>query len=393
MDQAEAVRLLSRGDRGIAEWNLRRAEVEAPCLDGADLSRRMLRRINLSSVSLCGADLSGSDLRLADLSLSNLESARLRSTILRRAHLGDALLRGVDAEGCDLDRVNAPVASFEKARLQGANFRGANLYRSSFAEADLRDSNLRGANLRRCDLGGADFRGADLAAAKFIEANLDGLNLGGALTSHTLFASDLSGAIGLESVSFQGPSQVTLSAAASLSSDQAVAFLKGCGVPDQDIKHFTGRAEDEFYSCFISYSAKDESFAKRLHRGLQDAGVRCWFAPEDMKIGDRTMARIAEAIRDHDKLVLILSEASIDSDWVEHEVARALAEEASRPFSVLLPIRLDNAVMRCEFGWSKRLRQADKPTGRHIGDFTKSSDAAKYQASLERLLRDLRRPE
>ena len=37
----------------------------------------------------------------------------------------------------------------------------------------------------------------------------------------------------------------------------------------------------EFYSCFISYSSKDEEFAKRLHADLQSNGVRCWFAPEE----------------------------------------------------------------------------------------------------------------
>src|SRR5215207_600034 len=40
----------------------------------------------------------------------------------------------------------------------------------------------------------------------------------------------------------------------------------------------------EFYSCFISYSSKDQDFAERLHVDLQNNGVRCWFAPEDLKI-------------------------------------------------------------------------------------------------------------
>ena len=43
----------------------------------------------------------------------------------------------------------------------------------------------------------------------------------------------------------------------------------------------------EFYSCFISYSSKDQTFAERLHNDLPDKGVRCWFAPEDMTIGER----------------------------------------------------------------------------------------------------------
>jgi hypothetical protein len=50
------------------------------------------------------------------------------------------------------------------------------------------------------------------------------------------------------------------------------------------------------------------------------------------------------AIRLRDKLLLILSEHSIKSDWVEDEVTRAFEEERKRDQIVLFPIRLDDAV-------------------------------------------------
>jgi hypothetical protein len=40
----------------------------------------------------------------------------------------------------------------------------------------------------------------------------------------------------------------------------------------------------ETYSCFISYSTKDQEFAERLHADLQNKGVRCWFAPHDLRM-------------------------------------------------------------------------------------------------------------
>ena len=73
----------------------------------------------------------------------------------------------------------------------------------------------------------------------------------------------------------------------------------------------------QFHSCFISYSSKDKHFAQRLYVDLQAKGVRCWFAPEDMKIGDEIRVRIDESIRLHDKLLIILSENSVNSTWVE----------------------------------------------------------------------------
>jgi hypothetical protein len=138
------------------------------------------------------------------------------------------------------------------------------------------------------------------------------------------------------------------------------------------------------YSCFISYSSKDQNFAERLHADLQDKGVRCWFAPHDLPIGARAWDAIDEAIRLRDKLLLILSENSIASDWVEDEVNKAFAEERKRKQLVLFPVRIDDAVMNTPEPWAGKLRDQ-----RNIGDFRKWKDHDAYQKSLERLLRDL----
>jgi hypothetical protein len=71
------------------------------------------------------------------------------------------------------------------------------------------------------------------------------------------------------------------------------------------------------------------------HDDLQDNGVRCWFAPEDMKIGAKVRDTIDDAIRLRDKVLLVLSEASIASDWVEDEVDKAFEEERQRGDVVL----------------------------------------------------------
>jgi hypothetical protein len=61
--------------------------------------------------------------------------------------------------------------------------------------------------------------------------------------------------------------------------------------------------------------AKDQDFADRIHTDLQNKGVRCWFAPHDMPIGGKILDEIDDAIRLRDKVLLILSEHSIRSDW------------------------------------------------------------------------------
>lgn len=81
----------------------------------------------------------------------------------------------------------------------------------------------------------------------------------------------------------------------------------------------------DFYSCFISYSTEDQPFADRLYSDLQSKGIRCWFAPHDMQSGRKIHEQIDEAIRLHDKLLLILSSGSMASEWVKTEIAKAQA--------------------------------------------------------------------
>jgi hypothetical protein len=140
----------------------------------------------------------------------------------------------------------------------------------------------------------------------------------------------------------------------------------------------------EYYSLFISYAHQDEILAQRLYTHLRQKDVPCWFAPEDMKIGDRIRPRIDEAIRLHDKLLLVLSASSVASEWVEYEVETALARERKEKRIVLFPIRLDNAVMESSTAWAAHIQHT-----RHIGDFTRWKNHDEYQQAFARLLRDL----
>ena len=93
----------------------------------------------------------------------------------------------------------------------------------------------------------------------------------------------------LETVQHYGPSTIGLDTIYKFKGSITEVFLRGAGVPENFIvymRSLVGKPID-FYSCFISYSSQDDDFAQRLHADLQHQGVRCWFAPEDLKIGDK----------------------------------------------------------------------------------------------------------
>jgi hypothetical protein len=283
-------------------------------------------------------------------------------------------------KGADLSNANLSRADLSNANLSGANLLGANL-----SGADLSNANLSRADLSNANLSGANLLGANLSGANLSGANLSGANLTGANLLETVFANvDLTSLIGLETCVHHGPSIIDHQTLRSKS--LPLPFLRGVGLPDKFIDYLPSLLDQaiQHYSCFISYSAKDDDFAKRIHADLQNGGVRCWFAPHDMPIGAKTWDAIDEAIKLRDKLLLILSKNAIDSDWVEDEVQKAFAEERDRKQLILFPVRIDDAVIETSEPWARKLRDQ-----RNIGDFRRWKDHDAYKDSFERVLRDL----
>ena len=227
-----------------------------------------------------------------------------------------------------------------------------------------------------------DLREADLTGTR-----LNRTDLSRAILGRTTFGDvDLREVKGLETLWHLGPSTIGIDTIYRSQGHIPEIFLRQAGVPDSSIEYMRSLIIKpiDYYTCFISYSSKDQSFAERLHADLQNVGVHCWFATEDMKIGDKMRVRIDESIRMYDKLLLVLSEHSVSSHWVEQEVETALAKEREGQPHMLFPIRLDETVMQMTGGWPALIRNT-----RHIGDFTRWKQHDDYQQALERLLHNL----
>ena len=74
------------------------------------------------------------------------------------------------------------------------------------------------------------------------------------------------------------------------------------------------------YDIFISYKSDDSEWVSEVARDLTGAGLRVYFAPEEMQAGRVVSSELSEAIVASDFAVIVLSKDTLRSAWVELEL-------------------------------------------------------------------------
>jgi len=96
-------------------------------------------------------------------------------------------------------------------------------------------------------------------------------------------------------------------------------------------------------TLFISHSSKDKFFVRNLADRLVAEGVKVWIDEAEIKIGDSLIQKITEGVKDSDYLIVVLSQSSTNSSWVQKELQMAMTKEILGG-RVILPILIE----KCE---------------------------------------------
>ena len=88
---------------------------------------------------------------------------------------------------------------------------------------------------------------------------------------------------------------------------------------------------------FISYSSKDVVLANKVVSYLEEQGYPCWIAPRNITSGHDYTDMINEAIQGCRAVVLIVSDRSVQSQWVKKELSTAVSY--NKP---ILPFRISH---------------------------------------------------
>lgn len=282
-------------------------------------------------------------------------------------------LSGADLDGMDLRWYYLRFANMEKANLDNANLASSDLTCALLNGASLRNVCLHDARLRSTRLDEADLSGAKLYATELIDLEL-------ASTKNLL------------EMRILGPCSIdicTLYNSGGLLPDK---FLRDCGIPDSLIGVLPNiiKKPERHFSCFMSYNENDDNFASKLYESLHCSDIFCWRWRDDATMGESLRKEIDCAIKNNDKLIVILSQNSLKSLPVIREMQRALQKEErdhnkGHATSVLFPIRIDGSI----FQWEHEIK-ADVME-KTIGDFSGWHEQSQYDSAFSRLLSALRK--
>ena len=371
MADQEQLKIIKQGVQAWNKWREEHSNIKVD-LSGANLSGIDLTGIDLRDARLTRVDFRDSNLQKARLSLTNLSRAVLIGASLNQANLKETRLSHTIIMNTDVRDVDLSSSYLHKTILAKSDLSGAYLYKAHLSEAYLSES-------------------------KFMHA---------AFADTTLGACDLSLTIDLERSNHHGPSTIGMDTIHKSKGRIPEGFLRGCGFSDADIqfaklsdpdfsneeinkilyKVFELRASQaiQISPLFISYSHADSTFIDKLEEHLNSKGIRFWRDVHDMLSG-RIETQIDRAIRQNPTVLLILSEHSIKSDWVQHEVRMARELEKKMGRDTLCPVALDDSWKHSP--WPKRVME--QVMEYNILDFSAWKDDSKFGNTFNKLINGL----
>ncbi len=125
---------------------------------------------------------------------------------------------------------------------------------------------------------------------------------------------------------------------------------------------------------FLSHTSVDKPFVRTLAIDLRRNGHTVWIDEAEINIGDSLIGKIREGLDEVDFVAVVLSKASIQSQWVQKEIEIASNREIEEKKVVVLPLIIENVELP---GFLK---------GKLYGDFSKKEE---YETKLDLLLRSL----
>jgi predicted Zn-dependent protease len=96
---------------------------------------------------------------------------------------------------------------------------------------------------------------------------------------------------------------------------------------------------------FVSHASSDKPFVRRLVQDLRNHNNVVWIDEQELKAGDSIVAGISDGLKNTDYMIVVVSQASMDSKWVQAELSAGLMEQLSKGGVTILPALVDDCAI------------------------------------------------
>ena len=104
----------------------------------------------------------------------------------------------------------------------------------------------------------------------------------------------------------------------------------------------TKTTESRRRQVFVSYAQADKMVASQVAEALRNAGLLVWIDAWELGAGDSIAQRIDRAIASSDILLVLLSQSSVASKWVQKELSAALSGELQDRAITVMPALIED---------------------------------------------------
>lgn len=114
--------------------------------------------------------------------------------------------------------------------------------------------------------------------------------------------------------------------------------------------------------AFISHSKSDENVAQKVAHACHEAGFEVWDQHNEILPGDNWAEKIAQALRESEAMIVLISPDSLQSERIQREIEYALGDERYR--NRLIPVLLapPEKLAKEKFPWIlKKLNMIELP--------------------------------
>jgi 2-phosphoglycerate kinase len=124
---------------------------------------------------------------------------------------------------------------------------------------------------------------------------------------------------------------------------------------------------------FISHSHQDQPAVDKIISRLKGEGHDVWVDSLKIRPGDNFQRKIQEGIESADAMIVVISNNSFRSQWVQHEFSAIALQQISKRERRIIPVRID---------------QSDVPS--YLADRVYLDLSENFEYGLERLVEALR---